>query len=109
MKRFRWQSTDRGAVGNAVALALGGTAAAGLLIGGLLGFQVETAQEPRVILLREMRERPADRPEQLHRDIAPALREREVLGEDPRGIIRRPGFRRHRRGQREEEGQGAAE
>jgi len=37
MKRLRWRITDRGAVGNAVALALGGTAGAGLLIGGLLG------------------------------------------------------------------------
>jgi len=38
MKRFGWQISDRGAIGNAVVLALGGTAGAGLLIGGLLGF-----------------------------------------------------------------------
>jgi len=48
MKRFRWQISDRGAVGNAVALVLGGTAGAGLLIGGLLGFLggIDVVDEP---------------------------------------------------------------
>lgn len=37
MKQLRWSIADRGAVGSTVALLLGGTAAAGLLIGAILG------------------------------------------------------------------------